>query len=269
MKLSISVNSWDFLPQKVNLIEKLLMGIPKKRKNIIVNLSNMVEKKQIDGIELIISVKNSQQDIKKLYELFNQYYIPILSVHQAVLQILKIDIPSIEFLFETAKTLNAKVIVVHLYAIRKLLEKPEKIEYLRKLERDYQIQIGLENSSRDIGVGLFSGIAKKFAWDGQEFTKTITNLGMKVTFDTTHFGLSEWGINRFFLENKDRIINIHLSDYKDNLLGSHLLLGKGVLPMKDFLRTIKLNKYKGLVTLEINADFPELIGNINYVKDVL
>lgn len=268
MKLSISVAAWDFLPQKANLIEKLLMVIPKRRDNVIENISEMVTKKRINGIELVLSVNNDEEDIRMISKLFNKYNIPVLSVHQAVLHILKINISSIEFLFKAAKILSVKIIVIHLYAMRKLLEKTENIKYLKGLERKYKISIGLENSSRDIDIGLFSRVTKRFAWEEQEFTKTIKELEMRVTFDTTHLGLSAWGITKFFLQNQNRIINIHLSDYKNGLLSSHLPLGKGLLPIKDFLNTLKINHYRGLITLEINDNFPEIIRNVSYVRNI-
>lgn len=245
------------------------MRIPNKRGNIITNLSQMVFNKQINGVELILSAKNSENDIKDLDWLFLKHHIPVLSIHQPILQILNIDIPSIEFLFKAAKILGAKVIAVHLYAMKKLLENPKNIEYLKKLEKKYQINIGYENSSRDIGIGLFSKVAKKFAWEENEFTNKTEQLGIKVTFDTTHLGLSKWGINKFYLNNKNKIINIHLSDYKNGLLSSHLPLGKGYLPIRDFLINLKKQQYRGLITLEVNADFCELTNNISFVRSLI
>ena len=83
-----------------------------------------------------------------------------------------------------------------------------------------------------------------------------------VTFDTTHMAHSGGDIVTFFKHNKDRIVNIHLSDYKSNMLNSslrplrfkHLPLGEGELPIEEFIKLLRKENYKGLLTMEINTD---------------
>ena len=83
-----------------------------------------------------------------------------------------------------------------------------------------------------------------------------------ITLDTAHLAHSGGDIIDFFNKNKDRIINIHLSDYRSHFLNGnlkpfrykHLPLGKGELPIKQFIQILKKEKYNELVTFEIHTD---------------
>ncbi len=85
---------------------------------------------------------------------------------------------------------------------------------------------------------------------------------LHITLDTTHLAQAGGNIIDFFKKNKARIVNIHISDYKPNMLNNnlrplrykHMPLGKGDLPIEEFVRTLREEKYKGLVTMEIHTD---------------
>ena len=73
---------------------------------------------------------------------------------------------------------------------------------------------------------------------------------INITFDTTHAGTTGHDILNIYDVFKDRIANIHLSDYDGEK--QHLLPGEGHLPLKDLLSRLKANKYDGIITLETN-----------------
>ena len=84
-------------------------------------------------------------------------------------------------------------------------------------------------------------------------------------------------IVKFFKKNKERIINIHLSDYREHVLNSslrpfrykHLALGKGQLPIKKFLETLREEKYKGLITMEIHTDLEGICESARLIKSAI
>jgi sugar phosphate isomerase/epimerase len=73
------------------------------------------------------------------------------------------------------------------------------------------------------------------------------------------------------------IVNIHLSDYKMNFLnnplmltyGTHLSLGKGRLPIIQFLKILKDTRYNGIITMEINATLPEILRSARIIKSTM
>jgi len=95
-----------------------------------------------------------------------------------------------------------------------------------------------------------------------------------MTLDTCHLAQSGGDIVDFFKKNKDRIVNIHLSDYKHHpfnntlrpLRFKHLPIGKGSLPMKEFIDMLHEEKYQGLVTMEIHTDLNGFVDGAKKIK---
>ena len=264
MKLSTSINSRDIIG-RANFFEKILEGFPVKKENYLKYISEWIKQNRIDGVELVISVNLKKDDIMQLKKILEESRIPVLSVHQPVLQIHKIDLESIRFLFEVASELSAKVIVVHLFALRDNIFRDEFVKELKSLERNYDIKVGLENSSKNFFTGIFTGSTRRYCWEDRGFSKILREKNFNITFDTTHMGQIKCNIVDFYSVNKDRIVNIHLSDCKNNLLGMHLPIGKGKLPIKDLLQLAKNYEYGGIITLEVNGKIGELLESIKVV----
>lgn len=88
-----------------------------------------------------------------------------------------------------------------------------------------------------------------------EFDKLYSFINANVlslTFDTTHCASKNCSIIETFIEFKNFIKNIHLSDFLNGI--EHKTLGAGNLPLKDFLITLKDETYNGLLTLELDFD---------------
>ena len=98
-----------------------------------------------------------------------------------------------------------------------------------------------------------------------------------ITLDTTHLAHSGGDIIEFFEKNKERIINIHLSDYRPHLLNGslrpfrykHLPLGKGVLPIEEFIKLLKKENYSGLLTMEIHTDLHGMCESAEKITSIV
>ena len=105
----------------------------------------------------------------------------------------------------------------------------------------------------------------------------MENNNFHITLDTTHLAHSGGDIVDFFEKNKKRIINIHLSDYRPHILNStlyamrykHLPLGKGTLPIKEFLTVLKKEHYDGLVTMEIHANLDGMVDSAKFISSIV
>jgi len=141
---------------------------------------------------------------------------------------------------------------------------------LKLLEEKYGIKIGLENGTKNIIIGL-----KHHCYQGREFSEITAKLGLGITFDLTHLAQANGSdIIDFYKRNRERIVNIHLSDYKygwfpHNLLNTHMALGKGDLPIEGFLKTLKKDYYDDLLTFEINRSAKEIKKSIDFARQFL
>jgi len=262
MEISLSINSSDLLSEKEGFLENLITrgSIFRKGKNNDFVFSSLKEAK-IDGIELVIS-EHDFLKIEAIRSLLNKNNFKVFSIHQPILRIHKIDFASINNLFKIGTELSARVLVIHLFALGKQMFDPSFVNELKSLENKYNIKIGVENSTKNLITSF-----RKYCYSEDEFSSLINKLGFNITLDTTHLGQSGGDIIKFFLKNKKHIVNIHLSDFKKNIFNTHLPLGKGVLPIDEFLTLLKKEKYNGLLTLEINSDFNDILKSINYVKN--
>ena len=116
-----------------------------------------------------------------------------------------------------------------------------------------------------------------YTWNAEAFTKLLETAGLSMTFDITHLAQVGEDITEFYRKNKERVINIHLSDFKKSWLNTnihfpdhmHLSLGQGELPIEEFLKTLKKENYKGLITMEINSNLEGLCKSANLIKKVI
>ena len=274
MKLSAWVAVGDLIPQKKTVFERLVIGkfiyqsifYYKNPKRVLLEL----KKNGVDGIELLLTAKTSEKDLDKISKLIKQLDMKIFSIHQPLSKLFNISILEINNLCQVAKKLSAKVVVLHINVIGNQIFDKKYILNLKNLEKDYGIKIGIENSPKSI-LTLF----KPHQWKQKEFSMLIKNNGLNITFDTTHLAQVGGNILDFYANNKQRIVNIHLSDYKKHprntiLLmthDTHLPISKGILPMKEFLQTLKMNKYDGLITMEINSNLEDLSQSAKFIKN--
>lgn len=271
MKLSLSVNLSDILTEKKSILENLFSwgsifdnGLHPGR------IFRLVKETNLDGIELMASKNIREKDIERVKKILDKHGVSVLSLHQPILTLYRIGLKGIRKLFEVASRLSAKVVVIHIFSLGKKIYSADFIGALRSLEEKYGIKIGLENGTKNIIIGL-----KPHCYRGKEFSETMAKTGFDITFDPTHLAQANGSdIIGFYKENKERIANIHLSDYKygwlpHNLFNTHLALGEGNLPIEEFLKILKKDCYGGLLTFEINRPAKEIKKSIDFAKRIL
>jgi len=276
MKLSAWVSISDLLPEKKAGFDRFIFE--RFIKQTIFNKRNpqdillTLKKSGVEGIELLVCPNIEDKDIVKIQKNLKELDMGIFSLHQSISTLFNIGLLEITNLFKIANKLSAKVVVLHLTVIGDQIFDQKYVNSLKLLEKQYKIKIAIEN----MPISPLS-IFKTYTWKGDAFSSVVEKSGFSITLDTTHIGQTGGDIVEFYKKNKNRIVNIQLSDYKKNLLNTylmltsltHLPLGKGQLPIKNFLQALKEENYDGLITMEINGNLDDLCQSARFIKSVL
>lgn len=270
MKLSAVFFFTDILLHKRNFYSNIVKNKISHSPDVFLTL----KKNGLDGIELLLPqfINVSDEDLKEVKKILDEHGMPVLSVHQKLRFLTKTRMKEIEELFRVAKMLGAKVVVLHMNSAGRQVFDNEYIHAIHELQKQYSIRVGFENMEK-----FFGSLHRKHSWDEDSFADLMHKNDFFITFDVQHLAHSGGDISRFFKKNKHRIINIHLSDYRFHMLNSslrplrykHLQLGKGELPIKEFLHVLKEEKYAGLVTMEIHADLAQMCESAQIIRAVL
>ena len=271
MKTSLSLFLSDILPQKRKLYHKVV-------KNDIIDMATVdddlkrLKDAGLEGIEICLPqyVRTTDDDIKQILALSKRHKLPVLSVHQALRFFSVTKIPEIAQLMEIAHKMSASVVVLHMNTAQKQIFKQEYIDALHALEKKYKITVTYENMERYI-----ASLNQKYIWQAQAFANVIRETDFHITLDVVHLAHSGGDILSFFEQNKDRIKNIHLSDYRYNMFNNnlrpmrfkHMPLGDGELPIQTFLKLLKKENYKGLITMEIHTDLKGICESIAVINE--
>jgi sugar phosphate isomerase/epimerase len=270
MKTSAVLFLTDILPEKRRFFNKIVKNrvfqdLPRDE------VFETLKKSGVDGIELLLPSSSDTllQDINEIKKALEEHHMPVLSVHQALRFLSTTKIDEIKELFEIAKTLSAKVITLHMNTAGKQLFDQQYIDSIHELQKKYNIKVGFENREK-----YFGSMRSKYGWDEHAFPELIISRKFNMTLDTTHLAQAGGDIIQFFKRNKDNIVNIHISDYKPHILNNslrplrfkHLPLGKGSLPIKEFIEMLHKEKYEGLVTMEIHTDLDGICEGARQIK---
>lgn len=258
MKTSISLFMSDILPHRKKLYHKIVKSkIFKDRTTD--DVFKQLKKLGLDGFELLLPQYTipTDSDIYEIKKLTETYKFPVLSVHQALRFLTATKIKEITRLFEIASILGAKMLVLHINSARRQIFEEAYIVGLHKLEKKYDIKVTFENMEKHAESYFHS-----HRWHGTKFSDLVKKTDFHITFDIVHLAHSGGDILNFYKENKERIINVHLSDYKKHPLNGslrplrykHMPIGTGELPIDAFLALLQKEQYKGVITLEINTD---------------
>lgn len=276
MKLSAWVSVSDLLSKKESGFGEFIFK--KFIKQSIFNRTNpqsvlqSLKEAGVNGIELLISSNTKDEDIQIIRKMLRELDIRIFSVHQSVSTLFNIRLKEVSGLFQIANELSAEVVVVHISSIGDQIFDSGYIKSLKNLENQYKIKIGIENMPIN-PLWLF----KTYTWREKDFCSVVDKDKFHITFDTTHLAQTGKDIISFYKNNKNRIVNIHISDYKKNFLnnplmltkGTHLPLGKGTLPIKQFLNVLKDHRYDSVITMEINGTLTELCTSARFIKNTI
>lgn len=258
MKTSISLFLSDILPHKKKVYHKVVKSKIFKDKTPS-DVFRQLKKMGVNGFELMLPqfANVTNKDVEEIKKLTHEHHFPVLSVHQALRFLSATKIKEIARLFEIASLLEAKVIVLHINSARKQIFDDGYIKQLHELEKKYGIKVTFENMEKHVESYFHS-----HRWHPIKFAGLVEKTGFHITFDVVHLAHSGGDIMRFYKENREKILNIHLSDYRRHPLNSslrpmrfkHMPLGKGELPIPEFIQLLQKEKYGGLLTLEVHCD---------------
>jgi sugar phosphate isomerase/epimerase len=276
MKISLYTRISDLISTKEtpsDHVNDFLFNDPKRKmfkKYSFDFIFSSLKKSGVEGLELIALADLPEEKIQTVKKMIQKYSLNVSGIHQSTDTFLNINLKEIERLCKIANSFSANVIVLHINAFKDNLSNIAFIDSLKNLQKRYKVKFGIENV-----------VKTPFTLDPrmyrtEEFSKMLRELDLNITFDTTHIGQAHEDILKFYLKNKEKIINIHLSDYKKNWLNTtlylandtHLPLGQGELPIKEFLALLKKENYQGPITMEINGDLETLCQNAKMIKDL-
>lgn len=270
MKTSISLFLSDILPHKKKLYHKIVKAKIFKNNTPAAVFSRLKEL-GLDGFELLLPQYSlpTDTDILEVKELTRKYKFPVLSVHQSLRFFTPTKIKEITRLFEIAHMLNAKVVVLHMNSARKQIFDEAYVSSLHELEKKYKIKATFENMEKHIGSYIY-----RHRWHDSKFSEIVKKTNFHITFDIVHLAHSGGDILRFFENNKERIMNVHLSDYRRHPFNSslrpmrykHMPLGEGELPIEAFISLLKEEEYPGLLTLELHSDLHGVEKSVSLLK---
>lgn len=270
MKTSVSLFLTDILPHKRRTFHKIV------KNNIFGSLPvskavPALKSSGVEGIELFLPSFFSlhYRDIEDVKRVLGEHDMPVLSVHQKIRFLTKTKIAEIIQLFHIAEMLSSRVIVLHMNTAGKQLFDADYIATLHSLEKKYNIKIGFENREK-----YFGSLHARYGWDAHLFPALMKKTDFAMTLDTTHLAVSGGDIIDFFQKHKERIINIHLSDFKHDASNSslrpfhnkHLPLGEGTLPIKQFIALLKKEAYRGYITMEIHTDLAGICESAGLIR---
>lgn len=278
MKISLYIQVSDLIPAKKTLIEKMNNFFIKDPKHDMFRMQSTdyifrsLTKAGVNGLELIFPPNPSDNTIKKIKEIIKKYNLRVFSIHQSNNNFYKIGISEIEKLCKIANDFSAKIIVLHVNALGKNIFNNNFLSDLKKLQEKYAVALGIENMPKSP-----LNFNETYTYKGEEFSSTIKKTGLFITLDTTHLAQVNEDICDFYIKNKNKIINLHLSDYKKHWLNrnlllannTHLPLGKGELPMIKFLKILKKENYQGIITMEINSDIEGVCASTQFIKKAI
>lgn len=275
MKLCLYAQATDLIQAKKTSFEKLNNLVIKDEKHgmfkdkPVDQIFQSLRNAGVDGLELIFPTNILNEDIEAIKKLTKKNKMPVFSIHQSNDSSFSISLDDIKDLCETADRFSAKVVVLHIDSLKEQIFDEDFINVLKILQKKYNILFGIENMPKSPLT-----LKRSYAYKGNEFSSIINKIGMFMTLDTTHMGQVNEDICDFYLKNKEKIIHIHLSDYKTSWLNrklllansTHLPLGKGELPIVKFLKILKKEKYRGSITMEINSDLKGLCKSAKLIK---
>lgn len=211
-----------------------------------------------DGLELAILSGRWGPNPSHVLGLSHRCGIPVLSIHAPLLPPLGMNPHKrLQRTLTLAQELGGVLVTFH-------LPPPGNTTARHSLlaSRGHGIPIAIENFSASKAVGPWSKLG---SYDDylRELRRFVEAGNFAVTFDTSHAGAIAGDPLPAYELLKDRIANIHLSDFIPralpfgrSLLASyfveHQVPGRGTLPLGEFLQRLGRDGYQGLVTVEAN-----------------
>ncbi len=267
MKILASFSATNLLQKPGTLIERLFADKLFAPKNI-QETFNILQAFGVTGVEMYLHNKFTNEEVVLLKKILNTNNIRLDNIRQPMRILSNTYLPEVKSLFSAAKLLGTSRIVLHSDMAGKQFFDKKYIREIKNLEKKYKIYACFENMQHHYIVSR-----NAYYWHPEKFQKIIQQNDLFMTLDTTHMAQVGGDIIEFFQMNKQHIQNIHLSDFKSHHFSGilanyrmHMPLGKGELPIKNFLETLKKEKYTGTITMEITGSLEELCQSAKMIQ---
>jgi sugar phosphate isomerase/epimerase len=219
----------------------------------------------IDGIELVISPECVLRGARFVRTLAIRHGVRLLSLHPPILPLpgwTRLEKLAGE-LVNWAACLSVPLVTLHTPHVASLASQPGQ-RYLKLaygLGRQLQAggsQLALENRAR------FFGTTESECLDRPaDLLALALEWGAAITFDTAHAGTMSPDILATYAVLCPAVVNIHFSDltlpgrwptpvWMETVLQHHQIPGSGTLPLRQLMAKLAVERYSGLVTLELS-----------------
>lgn len=216
-----------------------------------------------EAVEVLVTQSSETQSPNELERLAQRHDLPIVAVHAPQLLLTRsvFGTNPLEKIRRTAELCNAldvQTIVLHppyvwqpRYALW-LLHELEDILAVGgpaiTMENMYPVHVG----KRRLRFHRFGGLEglHRFRY---------------VTLDTSHLAVAEENIVDAYRRLADRVVHIHLSDNRGKGRDSHAPLGRGVLPIEDFVRALD---HPGLRSLALEIEPGPNVDDTNALEQL-
>lgn len=214
-----------------------------------------------DGIEIGVDKNNyDTQNAEYIKKLSEEYKIPVLALHAPV----NGTSQGVEHVVEMAAYLNCPVVVVtppRLLDFKFTNWLKKKTPVLRKKKG---VQIALLNAPGKTVLGFLPERAMNSLSEMQKF-------GM-AALDTSSAASKKWGnLMSVYGHLKKMVVHVHLSNI--NKHKDYALPNEGVLPLESFLKKLKANNYKGVLSIRVRpselsaGDDEKVIARLKKAKE--
>jgi sugar phosphate isomerase/epimerase len=188
-----------------------------------------------EGVEVMVTQSPETQSANELERLAQRHDLPIVAVHAPQLLLTRgvfstNPLEKIRRTAELCRALDVQTIVLHppylwqpRYAMWLIHELEDFLQegHVITMENMYPVHLGTRRM-RFHRFGNVPGL-ERFP---------------HVTLDTSHLAVSEEDIVEAYRRLADRVVHVHLSDNRGKGRDSHAPLGRGVLPIEDFVRSL-------------------------------
>ena len=204
-----------------------------------------------DGVEVMVSVDSTSQDVDAVRDLSQRHGIPVCAVHVPCLLITQTvwglePWGKLERSVEMAVTVGADVVVVHPPFRWQRDYAREFVKGVRALEERTGVAVAVENmypwraSKRELEVYVPG-------WDPSADDYAHT------TLDLSHASVSRSDPVAMARRMGDRLRHVHLTDGTGSAKDEHLVPGRGTQPVVELLEHLGTTGFDGHVVLEINT----------------
>ncbi len=189
-----------------------------------------------EGVEVMVTQSPETQSANELERLAEKHDLPIVAVHAPQLLLTRAVFSSnpLEKIRRTAdlcKALDVQTIVLH----PPYLWQPRYAMWLIHELEDFLQESGAEITMENMYPVHFGRRRMRFHRFG---AVDALERFSHVTLDTSHLAVSEEDVVDAYRQLADRVVHVHLSDNRGKGRDSHAPLGKGILPITDFVRAL-------------------------------